>query len=73
MEYTAIYSTESIKGIQYSFMAENVKEAIKFASEKFSCYPKLAIIENDKESDDATFGRLVFNHGDIIGSSKNEQ
>ncbi len=66
MDYTAIYSTESMKGIQYSFKAEDVKEAIRFASEKFSCYPKLAIIENDEENDDATFGRLVFSHGDVI-------
>lgn len=69
MEYTAIYSTESMKGIQYSFMAGNVKEAVKFASEKFSCYPKLAIIENDEDNDDATFGRLVFNYGDVINGT----
>ena len=69
MEYTAIYSTNSMKGVQYSFMAENVKEAIKVASGKFSCYPRLAIIENDEESDDATFGRLVFNNGEVINGT----
>ena len=69
MDYTVIYSTKNMKGIQYSFIAGNVKDAIKFASEKISCYPQLAIIENDEENDDATFGRLVFSHGDAINGT----
>lgn len=68
-DFTVIYSTESMKGVQYSFMAESVKSAINFASNKFSCFPKLAIIENGDEYEDATFGRLVFNYGDVINGT----
>ena len=32
-EYTAKYNTKSMKGVEYSFKAENLQEAIKFAQD----------------------------------------
>ncbi len=64
--YTAIYSTEAIKGIQYSFKAENVEAAIIYAKSKFNAFPQVAIIENLNLEDKANEGRLVFLNGDII-------
>ena len=43
--YTAIYSTEKIKNIEYSFKAKNMSQAIKFRKEKFSA-KRVKIIEN---------------------------
>ena len=43
--FTAIYSTEFIKNINYSFQAENMKAAKMFAKYKFSV-KKVTIIEN---------------------------
>ena len=43
--YTAIYSTEFIKNIHYSFQAENMKAAKMFAKYKFSV-KRVKIIEN---------------------------
>ena len=43
--YTAIYSTEFIKNIHYSFQAESMKAAKMFAKYKFSV-KKVRIIEN---------------------------
>lgn len=64
-DYTAVYSTDSVRGIQYSFMAESEEKAIDFAKRKFSEYPNIAIIENiDGYSD--TCGRLIFLNGHLI-------
>ena len=65
MEYTAIYSTESIKGVQYSFEANDVNDAIAFASQKFASFPNIAIIENDEDGR-ANHGLLVFLNGEVI-------
>lgn len=43
--YTAIYSTEFIKNINYSFKAENMKAAKMFAKYKFSV-KRVKIIES---------------------------
>ena len=45
-EYTAIYSTESIKNIQYSFKAENLDSAVEFCQSKFTSFPNIIIVEN---------------------------
>lgn len=65
MEYTAIYSTESLKGVQYSFEAKDVNDAIAFAENKFAAFPNIAIIENDDDSR-ANHGLLVFLNGEVI-------
>ena len=44
--YTAIYSTESLKNIHYSFQAENMKAAKMFRKYKFSA-KRVKIIENN--------------------------
>lgn len=64
--YTAIYSTEAIKGIQYSFKAEDTEAAVLYAKSKFNTFPQLAIVENTREEERAIEGRLVFLNGDII-------
>lgn len=66
IEYTAIYSTDAVKGICYSFKADSVQAAINFASSKFHCFPMLAIIANCPSCSDAACGRLVFLNGEII-------
>lgn len=43
--FTAIYSTESIKNIEYSFQAENMAAAKRFAKWKFSA-KKVKIIQD---------------------------
>lgn len=43
--YTAIYSTESIKNIMYAFTAENLKAAELFCKEKLST-SKVTIVED---------------------------
>lgn len=45
-EYTAKYNTKSMKGVEYSFKAENLQEAIKFAQDKFSAYPEIEIFDD---------------------------
>lgn len=64
--YTAIYSTEAIKGIQYSFKAEDTEAAVLYAKSKFKAFPQVAIIENISLEEKANKGRLVFLNGDII-------
>lgn len=65
MEFTAIYSTETIKGVKYSYHANSIEEAIQFAKVKFSSFPNIAIIENDC-SEKANSGTLVFLNGTTI-------
>lgn len=62
-EFTAVYSTEAIKGIQYSFKAEDTDSAIIFAKDKFNAFPNIAIIENTDYLGKANEGRLVFLNG----------
>ena len=64
--FTAIYSTKAIKGIQYTFKADDVDGAIVYAKNKFNAFPQIAIIENTREEEKANEGRLVFLNGDII-------
>lgn len=64
--YTAIYSTEAIKGIQYSFKAEDTEAAILYAKSKFNAFPQLAILENVNLDKKANEGVLIFLNGDII-------
>lgn len=58
-EYTAKYNTKSMKGVEYSFKAENLQEAIKFAQDKFSAYPEIEIFD-DTDTVKACAGPLVF-------------
>lgn len=64
-DYTAIYSTEKIKGICYSFRAENAEKAIEFANWKFSSTSSMAIIECDATGD-CMSGKLVFLNGEKL-------
>jgi hypothetical protein len=64
--FTAIYSTEAIKNIQYSFKAEDVDSAIVYAQGKFNAFPNVAIIENTREEENANEGRLVFLNGEKV-------
>lgn len=64
--FTAIYSTEAIKNIQYSFKAEDTEGAILYAKSKFNAFPMVAIIENTRLEEKANEGRLVFLNGDMI-------
>lgn len=58
-EYTAKYNTKSMKGVEYSFKAENLQEAIKFAQDKFSAYAEIEIYD-DTDTVKACAGPLVF-------------
>ena len=64
--YTVIYSTEAIKGVQYSFKAADTESAILYAKSKFNTFPQVAIIENTRAEEKANEGSLVFLNGDII-------
>lgn len=67
-KYTAIYSTESLKGIRYSFESETLEKAIEFCSTKFNQYPNIAIVENNHDFIDnsSNEGILVFLNGDVV-------
>lgn len=67
-KYTAIYSTESLKGIHYSFESETLEDAIEFCSTKFSQYPNIAIMENNHDfiGKSGNEGVLVFLNGEVI-------
>ena len=58
-EYTAKYNTKSMRGVEYSFKAENLQEAIKFAQYKFSAYAEIEIYD-DTDTVKACAGPLVF-------------
>lgn len=45
--YTAIYSTETIKNIEYAFKAENIKSAKVFCKTKFSV-KEIKIVEDNE-------------------------
>lgn len=61
-EYTAIYHTEGMKGIQYSFKAKNLNVAIDYAKYRLSAYPDIVIIENTLLSR-ANRGKVVWANG----------
>lgn len=67
-KYTAIYSTNALKNIQYSFDAKNIESAIEFCKGKFEQYSNLAIIENNHDFIDkkANEGILVYFNGFIV-------
>lgn len=67
-KYTAIYSTESLKDIHYSFESETLEKAIEFCSAKFSQYPYIAIMENNHDFIDKSGneGVLVYFNGEIV-------
>lgn len=70
MEYTAIYSTKALKGVQYTFNSDDVKSAIRYAQGKFACFPNLVIVENDEEEvEDYSRGRVVFLNGDVVNGT----
>ena len=58
-EYTAKYNTKNMKGVEYSFKAENLEEAIKFASDKFAAYPEIELYD-DTDTDHSCEGPVVF-------------
>lgn len=68
--FTAIYNTEMHNGLQYSFQAESVNEAVEFASGHFSAFPNLAILLNDERP--ADYGRVVYLNGHICDIVKEE-
>lgn len=45
-KYTAIYHTEVMKGIQYSFKAKNLNTAIDYCKYRLPAYPNIVIVEN---------------------------
>ena len=61
-EYTAIYSTEALKNIQYSFKAEVTEAAVDFCKFKFSAFPNVIIVENTPDGK-ANEGRVVWANG----------
>lgn len=61
-EFTAIYNTEAIEGVQYAFKAETIDEAISFAEKKFTSFPNIAIVEQAAHEWSAE-GVLVFLNG----------
>lgn len=48
-----------MRGVEYSFKAENLQEAIKFAQDKFSAYAEIEIYD-DTDTVKACAGPLVF-------------
>ena len=64
-EYTAIYSTESIKNIQYSFKAKNLDSAVKFCRSKFTAFPDIIIVEG-KPNGRTNEGLVVWANGYIV-------
>lgn len=64
-EYTAIYSTESIKNIQYSFKAENLDSAVQLCQSKFTAYPNIIIVKNTPDGK-ANEGMVVWANGEIV-------
>lgn len=61
-EYTAIYSAQDLKNIQYSFKAEGLEAAVKFCEYKFKNFPNLIIVENTPEGR-ANEGIVVWANG----------
>lgn len=61
-EFTAIYSTETIKNIQYSFKSDDLSAALSFANSKFSAFPNIILVENTPEGR-ANEGRVVWANG----------
>ena len=61
-EYTAIYHTEGMKGIQYSFKAKNLNVAIDYCKYRLSAYPDIVIVENTFLGR-ASKGRVVWMNG----------
>lgn len=64
-EFTAIYSTKTIKNIQYTFKAEGSSEAVKFASSYFTTFPELIIVENF-EGSKANEGVVIWINGEFV-------
>lgn len=60
-QFTAIYSTESLKNIEYSFKAADTEAAVDFCKFKFSTFPNITIVENTDENGHANEGRVVWN------------
>ena len=50
MEFTAIYNTEAMKGIEYSFKSDSVKEAKYFCHFKFSAKDIVIINHDDNDT-----------------------
>lgn len=63
--YTAIYSSESLKNIQYSFISTNLESAILFCSTKFCCFPNIILVENTEESK-SNEGVIVWANGYVV-------
>ena len=49
MKFTAVYNTESLKGIEYSFDANNAEQAKDFCRNKFSVKDILIICHDDPD------------------------
>ena len=64
-EYTAIYSTETLKNIQYSFKAENLDSAVEFCQSKFTSFPNIIIVENTT-NERANEGLVVWANDNIV-------
>lgn len=57
MEYTAIYDTAKLRGIEYAFEAANDAAAVKFCSGKFAKGVNITLIEDTGKA--SGVGRLV--------------
>ena len=64
-EYTAIYSTETLKNIQYSFKADNLDSAVEFCQSKFTSFPNIIIVENTPNGR-ANEGLVVWANDNIV-------
>lgn len=56
--YTAYYSTEKLRGIEYAFHADSDKEAIEFCKNKF-CDVKILLIKNPEGLTEGLAGGVI--------------
>ena len=49
MEFTAVYNTEAMKGVEYSFKADSIEQAKAFCRFKFSSKDILIINHDDEQ------------------------
>ena len=57
MEYTAIYDTAKLRGIEFAFEAANDAAAVEFCGRKFMKGINITLIEDTGKA--SVFGRIV--------------
>lgn len=65
-EYTAIYSTEKMNNIQYSFKAEDTSSAVVFMSKHLGAFPQIVLVENTEPLGKANEGKVVWVNGNEV-------